>query len=85
MILQGLILMVVGLCMVFFFLSLIVLVMTVCEKIIPRFNHLLPDEQPKTKSTRTIPSASDSSMRASEEKIAVAIAVAIAENKKKKA
>ena len=83
MILQGLILMVVGLGMVFSFLFLIVLVMTACEKIIPRFNYLLPDEQPKTKSPRAISSGSVSSMRNFDEKVAIAIAVASSKNKKK--
>ena len=82
MILQGLILMVVGLGMVFSFLLLIVLVMTACEKIIPRFNYLLPDEQPKTKTPRAISFGAASAMRNADEKIAIAIAIAFAKNKK---
>lgn len=85
MILQGLILMVVGMFMVFSFLLLIVLVMTACEKIIPRFSHILPDEQSISKGRRPAPSNPSAPARDAVEQIAVAIAVAIAEDKSKKA
>jgi len=45
MLLQGLILMVAGVSIVFLFLCLLVAVLTVSAKIIPRFNHILPDGQ----------------------------------------
>jgi len=80
MLLQGLVLMVVGIFMVFSFLLLLVFILTACEKIIPRFNYLLPDEQPKAKTSRGLPLASGSSTRAFDEKVAVAIAVAIAQS-----
>ena len=47
MLLQGLILMVVGVFIVSGFLGLLVVILTLSSKIIPRFNHILPDEQPK--------------------------------------
>lgn len=49
-ILQGLDLLVAGMLIVFLFLMLLVYVMNVAAKIIPRFNHILPDEEPKKKS-----------------------------------
>jgi sodium pump decarboxylase gamma subunit len=82
MLLQGLVLMVVGLFMVFSFLLLLVLILMACEKIIPRFSHILPDEPPKAKTSRAIQPGSASSTSDSDEKIAVAIAAAIAQRKK---
>ncbi len=69
MLLQGLILMVVGVGLVSWFLGLLVVILTLSSKIIPRFNHILPDEQPKVKAQKsnTSPDA----------EIAVAIAAAI--------
>jgi|GEM_PF-5177558 len=84
MILQGLVLMVVGIGMVFAFLLLLVLILTACEKIIPRFNDLLPDEKPRTKTSRVIQSGSASSTHVLNEQVAVAIAVAVAEKQKMK-
>ena len=49
MLLQGLILMVAGVGIVFLFLCLLVTVLTVSAKIIPRFNHILPDGQPRVR------------------------------------
>jgi sodium pump decarboxylase gamma subunit len=78
MLLQGLVLMVVGLFMVFSFLLLLVLILTACEKIIPRFSHILPDEQSSSKGRRPAPAGLAAPSRDAEEQIAVAIAVAIA-------
>ena len=80
MLLQGLVLMIVGLFMVFSFLLLLVLILMACEKIIPRFSHILPDEPPKTKTSRAIQPGAPYSTRDSDERIAVAIAAAIAQS-----
>lgn len=81
MLLQSLVLMVVGLFMVFSFLLLLVLILMACEKIIPRFSHILPDEPPKPKTSRAVQPGAPSSPRDSDEKVAVAIAAAIAQRK----
>jgi sodium pump decarboxylase gamma subunit len=47
---QGLVLLVAGMGIVYLFLLLLVWVMTRAAEIIPRFNHILPDEEPKKKS-----------------------------------
>ena len=78
MLLQGLVLMVVGLFMVFSFLLLLVFLMMACEKIIPRFSYILPDEQSVSKGRRPAPSGSAAPARDADEQIAVAIAVATA-------
>jgi len=84
MLLQGLVIMVVGISTVFSFLLLLVLVMKVFEKIISRFNYILPDDLPKTKRARA-PSASDaSSTHDLGARVAIAIAVAMAEKLGKK-
>jgi len=80
MLLQGLVLMVVGLFMVFSFLLLLVLILMACEKIIPRFSYLLPDEQSSSKGRRPAPSGPVAPARDADEQIAVAIAVAVAED-----
>ncbi len=72
MLLQGLILMVVGVGIVSGFLGLLVVILTLSSKIIPRFNHILPDEQPKVKAQKA--QKSDASPDA---EIAVAIAAAM--------
>lgn len=72
MLLQGLILMVVGVGIVSGFLGLLVVILTLSSKIIPRFNHILPDEQPKAKAQKA--QKSDASPDA---EIAVAIAAAM--------
>lgn len=80
MLLQGLVLMVVGVFMVFAFLLLLVIILTACEKIIPRFNYLLPDEQPVSKGRRAAPSGPAAPEQRADEQIAIAIAVATAQN-----
>ena len=67
--LQGLILMVVGVGIVSGFLGLLVVILTLSSKIIPRFNHILPDEQPKVKTQKSNASP--------DAEIAVAIAAAM--------
>ena len=46
---QGLVLLVAGMGIVYVFLALMVWVMNRFATIIPRFNHILPDEEPKKK------------------------------------
>jgi len=46
---QGLVLLVAGMSIVYLFLSLLVWVMNRSAQIIPRLNHILPDEEPKKK------------------------------------
>ena len=72
MLLQGLILMVVGVGTVSGFLGLLVVILTLSSKIIPRFNHILPDEQAKVKAQKA--QKRDASPDA---EIAVAIAAAM--------
>lgn len=52
MLLQGLVIMVVGVGMVVGFLSLLVGILLLSAKIIPRFNHILPDEAPRTRAPK---------------------------------
>ena len=59
---QGLVLLVAGMGIVYVFLALMVWVMNRFAVIIPRFNHILPDEEPK-KRTRTARPASSASVR----------------------
>ena len=47
---QGLVLLVAGMGIVYLFLFLLVWVMNRAASTIPRFNHILPDEEPKKKS-----------------------------------
>jgi oxaloacetate decarboxylase gamma subunit len=54
--LQGLVLLVSGMGIVYLFLSLLVWVMNRSAEIVPRFNHILPDDEPKKK-TRPAPAA----------------------------
>ena len=68
--LQGLVLLVSGMGIVYLFLTLLVWVMNRSAVIVTRFNHILPDEEPKKKSrpaTRQ-PAQEDSAM------VAVAVA-----------
>jgi sodium pump decarboxylase gamma subunit len=81
MLLQGLVLMAVGLFMVFSFLLLLVGLMMACEKIIPRFSYILPDEQAISKGRRPAPSGPVAPARDADEQIAVAIAVATAQSR----
>jgi sodium pump decarboxylase gamma subunit len=52
---QGLVLLVAGMGIVYLFLALMVWVMNRFAAIIPRFNHILPDEEPKKKSRASRP------------------------------
>jgi oxaloacetate decarboxylase gamma subunit len=47
--LQGLVLLVSGMGIVYFFLALLVWVMNRSARIVPRFNHILPDDAPRRK------------------------------------
>ena len=75
MLMQGLVLLVVGVGIVFLFLSLLVCILSLSAKIIPRFDHILPDEQPRTKVQKAKISERAPSP---EEEVAVAIAIAVA-------
>ena len=66
---QGLVLLIAGMGIVFLFLTVLVLVMSVMGKIVPKFNYILPDDQPK-KAPRVAAPASDDT--------ALAIAIAVA-------
>ncbi len=67
---QGVVLLVSGMGIVFIFLAILVLVTTDAAKVIPRFNHILPDEAPKKKPA---PAA-----KATDDDLAIALAIAIA-------
>lgn len=66
---QGMVLLVAGMGIVFLFLILLVGVMSGSAKIIPRFNHILPDEAPKK---RPAPAA------AQDDGVMIAVAIAAA-------
>lgn len=68
---QGLVLLVAGMGIVYVFLALLVWVMNRSTTIVSRFNHILPDEEPKK---RTRPVA-----RADDDTVLIAIAVAAAQ------
>jgi sodium pump decarboxylase gamma subunit len=68
---QGLVLLVAGMGIVYVFLALMVWVMNRFATIIPHFNHILPDEEPKK---RARPVA-----RADDDTVLIAIAVAAAQ------
>ncbi|MBP7637519.1 MAG: OadG family protein [Kiritimatiellae bacterium] len=57
---QGLVLLVAGMGIVYVFLALMVWVMNRFAVIIPRFNHILPDEEPKKKTRAVRPAAAAS-------------------------
>jgi len=69
---QGLVLLVSGMGIVFLFLSLLVWVMNRSARIVQRFNHILPDDAPKKNKNR--PSLAAASAGSEGEQIAVAIA-----------
>lgn len=69
---QGLVLLVAGMGIVYAFLMLLVLVMSINAKIVPRFNSILPDEAPKKK-PRPVAAASDDA--------AIALAIAVARSR----
>lgn len=68
---QGVVLLVAGMGIVYFFLALLVIVTTGASKIIPKFAYLLPEEAPKKKPAPAV--ASDDS--------AIALAIAIARSR----
>ncbi|MDX9868911.1 MAG: OadG family transporter subunit [Kiritimatiellia bacterium] len=70
--LQGLVLLVSGMGIVFLFLALLVWVMNRSAAIIPRFNHILPDEEPKKKTRPAAKTAGD------DESALIAVAIAAA-------
>jgi len=67
---QAFVLLVAGNTIVYIFLYVLVLVMRGLAVVVPRFNHLLPDEQPKTSAKPAARATTDDSA------IAVAIVVA---------
>ena len=67
---QGVVLLVSGMGIVYIFLAILVLVTTGAAKVIPRFNHILPDEAPKKKPA---PAA-----KATDDDLAIALAIAVA-------
>jgi sodium pump decarboxylase gamma subunit len=78
MLLQGLVIMVVGVVMVVGFLSLLVAVLTLSAKIIPRFNHILPDEEPRVRTRKPGTGHAAKQDASNDNEIAVAIAAAAA-------
>lgn len=52
---QGLVLLIAGMGIVYIFLALMVWVMNLFARIIPRFNHILPDDEPKKKTRKPAP------------------------------
>ena len=71
--LQGLVLLVSGMGIVFLFLALLVWVMNRSALIVQRFNHILPDDEPRKKKSRSAPAAE----RAGGDDVKVAIAIAV--------
>ncbi|MDD2455494.1 MAG: OadG family protein [Kiritimatiellae bacterium] len=65
---QGLVLMLAGMGIVFCFLALLVWVMNRAANIVPRFNHILPDPEPKKKTGTANAAVNDDVM------VAIAIA-----------
>ena len=70
---QGLVLLIAGMSIVFAFLATLVCVMSVTSKVIPKFNHILPDEEPKKRAAKPADSSQDNTA------IAIAIAAATAQ------
>ena len=71
MLVQGLVLMIVGVGIVWMFLEILVLVLKLSAMIVPRFNHLLPENEPKTQ----VPAAS-TSIHADAATVAIIVAAA---------
>ena len=67
---QGVVLLISGMGIVFIFLAILVLVTTGAAKVIPKFNHILPDEAPKKK---PVPAA-----KPTDDDLAIALAIAVA-------
>jgi len=82
MVLQGLVILVVGLSMVFAFLLLLVLVLNLSGKIIPRFNHWLPDAHSRAKGKKHGSSHASESKQDGGEGVAIAIAAAFAQQQR---
>lgn len=80
MVLQGLVLMVAGMGIVVAFLSLLVAVMMLSAKVVPRFNHILPDAHPceKARQSRVRKTTVCQEDEAGDAAIAVAVAAAMA-------
>ncbi len=74
--LQGLVLLVSGMGIVYLFLILLVFVMNRATRIVSRFNYILPDEEPKKKARP----AAQAVVRHDDVLIAVAVAAARAHN-----
>ncbi len=72
---QGLVLMGSGMGIVYVFLYLLVLVMRGISIVVPRFNHLLPDDSPKQAKAPVAPICTDDA------DVAVAIAAAVARSR----
>ena len=70
--LQGLVLLVSGMGIVYMFLTLLVWVMNRSAQIVPKFNHILPDDEPKKKAR---PAAA---AHATHEDVQIAVAIAAA-------
>ena len=71
--LQGLVLLVSGMGIVYVFLALLVFVMNHSSKLVARFNHILPDDEPKNKKPRA---AAKTGLAHDEAHIAIAVAAA---------
>ncbi|MDA3925689.1 MAG: OadG family protein [Kiritimatiellae bacterium] len=71
---QGLVLLIAGMGIVFAFLTMLVCVMSASSKIIPKFNHILPDEQPKKRAAQSAALSQDDTA------IAIAIAATVAQS-----
>jgi sodium pump decarboxylase gamma subunit len=67
------VLLVAGMGIVFLFLLLLVFVMSHSSKLVVRFNHILPDDEPKKKSRPAATVKSDDTA------VAIAVAVAVAQ------
>jgi sodium pump decarboxylase gamma subunit len=74
MILQGLLLMAVGMGCVLTFLLMLICVLTVSARVIPRFNHVLKDDSPR----RPTPSIAHQPRPSDDCAVAIAIAAAVA-------
>lgn len=70
---QGLVLLVSGMSIVFLFLLILVWVMNRSAKIVQRFNHILPDSEPRKRKNRSAPAAE----RVANDDVRVAIAIAV--------
>lgn len=78
MLVQGLVLMVAGVSIVFLFLSLLIVVMTLSSKVVTRFNYILPDEEPRVKAKKVRKELALTQDASHEEEVAAAIAAAVA-------